>query len=109
MIFSSIFLRKILQMFMIYYACFGLTINLHFFRLNAATPPINKVWLMGGAELTKSFAAANLIDEVILFTVNKAIGEGIPLGVDLTPFDQVDEGVMGEEFKFKIYRRKNTA
>lgn len=60
---------------------------------------------MGGAELTKSFAASNLIDEVVLFTVPKTLGEGIPLGVDLTSFNLKDEGTVGE-LKFKYYVKK---
>lgn len=61
---------------------------------------------MGGAELTKSFAENNLIDEVVLFTVPKKIGEGLPLGVDLASFNQIEEGVLGD-FKFKRLGRIN--
>ncbi len=61
---------------------------------------------MGGAALTQSFSDNNLIDEVTVFTIPKKLGQGIPLGLDLTSFNQIEEGSLGQ-LKFKKLGRIN--
>jgi dihydrofolate reductase len=59
-------------------------------------PPVGKIWLMGGSELIKSFVQDKLIDEIILFTIPKSLGEGIPLGINLDEdFTKINEDLVG--------------
>lgn len=45
--------------------------------------PIERLWLMGGAQLAKSFYDLNLIDEIFLFVMPEKIGAGIALSQDI--------------------------
>lgn len=40
------------------------------------------IWLLGGAELAKSFDEANLIDEYVITVIKKKLGDGIKLNVN---------------------------
>ena len=40
---------------------------------------LRRVWLAGGGQVASAFAAAGLIDEVLLATIPVALGSGIPL------------------------------
>lgn len=44
------------------------------------------IWLLGGANLAKSFAEDRLIDEIILTIVPQTLGDGIPLGLSFNSF-----------------------
>lgn len=44
---------------------------------------IKRIWLLGGAELIKSFKDCNLIDECIITVIPKKLGEGIALPSNL--------------------------
>lgn len=64
------------------------------------------IWLLGGAELVKSFAQEGLIDEVILTIVPRILGEGIPLGLTFESFDFRSEKVLTDGMIQKIYLRE---
>jgi dihydrofolate reductase len=56
--------------------------------------PLQRVWLVGGGEVAAAFAAANLIDELVLTTVPVTLGAGIGLfganAAALAQFEPVD-------------------
>jgi dihydrofolate reductase len=64
------------------------------------------IWLLGGAELAKSFAQEGLIDEVILTIVPRILGKGIPLGLIFESFDFRSEKVLTDGMIQKIYFRE---
>lgn len=66
------------------------------------------IWLLGGAELAKSFAQKGLINEVILTIIPKVLGEGIPLGLSFEKFDLIAEKALTDGMIQKIYLLKNT-
>lgn len=62
------------------------------------------IWLLGGSELIKSFAAENLIDECIITIIPVTIHKGIKLGLELGNFTLVSEkkcmdGIIQKTFK----------
>lgn len=66
------------------------------------------IWLLGGAELAKSFAQESLIDEIILTIVPQTLGTGIPLGLSFEKFDLTNEKSLTDGMVQKIYLRQNT-
>ena len=66
------------------------------------------IWLLGGAELAKSFAQEGLLNEVILTIIPQTLGEGIPLGLTFEKFDLTAEKALTDGMMQKIYSRKNT-
>ena len=44
------------------------------------------IWLLGGANLAKSFAEDGLIDKIILTIIPQILGDGIPLGLFFNDF-----------------------
>ncbi|PPE03409.1 dihydrofolate reductase family protein [Holospora curviuscula] len=64
------------------------------------------IWLLGGAELAKSFAQEGLIDEVILTIVPQTLGEGIPLGLTFEKFDLTAERALTDGMIQKTYLSK---
>jgi len=64
------------------------------------------IWLLGGAELAKSFAQECLVDEIILTIVPQALGAGIPLGLSFENFDLTTEKSLTDGMVQKIYLRK---
>ncbi len=64
------------------------------------------IWLLGGAELAKSFAQESLIDETILTIVPQTLGTGIPLGLSFEKFDLTAEKALKDGMIQKIYLRK---
>jgi riboflavin biosynthesis pyrimidine reductase len=64
------------------------------------------MWLLGGAELAKSFAQEGLINEVILTIIPQILGEGIPLGLTFEKFDLTAEKALTDGMIQKIYLRK---
>jgi dihydrofolate reductase len=64
------------------------------------------IWLLGGAELAKSFAQGGLIDEIILTIVPQTLGEGIPLGLNLDDFDLVSENSLMDGITQRVYLRE---
>ena len=64
------------------------------------------IWLLGGSQLATSFAQEDLIDEVILTIVPKALGAGIPLGLTLENFDLIAKKSLMDDMIQKIYLRK---
>lgn len=64
------------------------------------------VWLLGGAELAKSFAQNKLIDEIILTIVPQILGEGIPLGLAFDGFHLTSEKPLMDDMIQRIYLRK---
>lgn len=48
--------------------------------------PGKNIWLLGGAELVKSFSNDELIDECIITVIPITLGKGIPLGLDFSKF-----------------------
>ena len=52
--------------------------------------PKQNIWLLGGAELIKSFDKENLIDEAIITIVPAVLGEGIKLDLSYESFTLVN-------------------
>lgn len=78
-----------------------------FMQLMAERRSNKDIWLLGGAELAKSFAKENLIDEIILTIVPQKLGDGIALDLNLDNFDLFDEqDLMGGMIQ-KIYLRRS--
>ena len=64
------------------------------------------IWLLGGAELAKSFAQESLIDEIILTIIPQTLGTGIPLGLSFENFDLTTEKSPTDGMVRKNYLRK---
>jgi len=64
------------------------------------------IWLLGGAELVKSFAQDGLIEECIITIVPTVLGEGIPLELPYEDFDLVETKTVLEDIVQKKYLRK---
>jgi len=62
-------------------------------------------WLLGGANLAKSFAEVGLIDEIILTIIPQTLGEGIPLGLPFKNFYQTNEQPLMDGMIQRIYLR----
>lgn len=63
------------------------------------------IWLLGGANLAKSFAENGLIDEIILTIVPLSLGDGIPLGVSFDNFYLSQEKTLMDGIVQKVYLR----
>lgn len=63
------------------------------------------IWLLGGANLVKSFAKDGLIDEIILTIVPQIIGDGIPLGLSFNRFYLTSEKPLMDCMIQRIYLR----
>jgi dihydrofolate reductase len=66
------------------------------------------IWLLGGAQLVRSFAKVDLIDEIILTIVPQTLGAGIPLGLTFENFDLKTEKALIDGMVQKVYLRKKT-
>lgn len=64
------------------------------------------VWLLGGAELVKSFAQEGLIDECIVTIVPSVLGEGIPLILPYGDFDLAETKTVLDGIVQNKYMRK---
>lgn len=64
------------------------------------------IWLLGGADLAKSFARLKRIDEIILTIVPESLGEGIPLDLSFDDFNLVNKKALMNDMVQKIYLRK---
>jgi dihydrofolate reductase len=64
------------------------------------------IWLLGGAQLARSFAEESLIDEIILTIISKRLGNGIALGISLENFDLFSEQELIDGMVQKVYLRK---
>ena len=65
------------------------------------------IWLLGGAELAKSFAKEGLIDEIMLTIVPQVLGDGIPLGLSFNNFDLSEERRLMDGMVQRLYLRKD--
>ncbi len=63
------------------------------------------IWLLGGANLAKSFAEVGLIDEIILTIIPQTLGEGIPLGLPFKNLYQTSEQPLMDGMIQRIYLR----
>ncbi len=63
------------------------------------------IWLLGGANLSKSFAEDGLIDEIILTIVPQILGDGIPLGLSFNDFYLTREQTLMDGMIQRIYLR----
>jgi dihydrofolate reductase len=64
------------------------------------------LWLLGGAELIKSFAALALIDECIITIIPTTLGEGIPLSLPYENFELTETKECKAGIVQKIYEKK---
>lgn len=64
------------------------------------------LWLLGGAELIKSFAALDLIDECIITIIPTVLGEGIPLSLPYEDFELTQTKECKAGIEQKIFERK---
>lgn len=71
-----------------------------------STKQHQNLWLLGGADLIKSFAALCLIDECIVTIIPTALGEGIPLSLPYEDFDLTQPKECKAGIVQKIYVRK---
>lgn len=67
-----------------------------------------KLWLLGGAELIKSFATLGLIDECIITMIPTSLGEGIPLSLPYKEFELTQTKECKAGIKQKIYKKKKS-
>ena len=65
------------------------------------------IWLLGGAELAKSFSDCSEIDEYIITIIPVNLGEGIKLDIDYSQFIQTDE-ISLKGIVQKTYIKKQT-
>ena len=63
------------------------------------------LWLLGGAELIKSFADLGLIDECITTIIPTSLGEGIPLSLPYKDFELTNTKKCKEGIVQKTYVR----
>ncbi|GGI78530.1 dihydrofolate reductase family protein [Legionella impletisoli] len=63
------------------------------------------IWLLGSANLAKSFAEVGLIDEIILTIIPQTLGEGIPLGLSFNKFYLTNEQPLMDGMIQRIYLR----
>ncbi len=63
------------------------------------------IWLLGGANLAKSFVEEGLIDEIILTIVPKTLDSGIPLGLSFNSFYLTSEKPLMDGMVQRIYLR----
>lgn len=63
------------------------------------------IWLLGGANLAKSFAEDGLIDEIILTIVPQILGDGIPLGLSFDNFYLTSEKPLMDGMIQRTYLR----
>jgi dihydrofolate reductase len=64
------------------------------------------LWLLGGAELIKSFVDLSLIDECIITIIPAVLGEGIPLPLPYEDFKLIQTKECKAGIEQKIYERK---
>ena len=64
------------------------------------------LWLLGGAELIKSFAALSLIDECIITIIPTALGEGIPLSLPYEDFELIHTKECKVGIVQKVYEKR---
>jgi len=64
------------------------------------------IWLLGGAELAKSFARDGLIDEIVLTTIPQILDKGIPLGLTFEGFNLTSEESLKDGLTQKTYLKK---
>jgi dihydrofolate reductase len=75
-----------------------------FLALIQQDPKIQRVWLLGGAELIASFKAYDLIDECIITVIPKSLGEGIALpanvfnGMQEVESKQFSQGIVEKRY-----------
>lgn len=67
------------------------------------------VWLLGGAELNKSFCDLNLIDECIITVVPVTLGDGIPLSISLNDFKLARIKKFQDNLVQKTYLKNNNS
>ncbi|KTD45185.1 dihydrofolate reductase [Legionella quinlivanii] len=66
------------------------------------------IWLLGGANLAKSFAEDRLIDEIILTIVPQILGDGIPLGLSFDNFYLTNEEPLMDNIIQRTYLRNQS-
>jgi dihydrofolate reductase len=64
------------------------------------------IWLLGVAELAKSFAQQSLIDEIILTIVPQTLDEGIPLGLVFDNFNLTSKKLLMDGIVQQVYLRQ---
>lgn len=69
--------------------------------------PNQDIWLLGGAELIKSFAVEKLIDECIITLIPKYLNDGIKLELPIGEFDLISEKLCMDSIIQKTYKRKD--
>lgn len=68
--------------------------------------PNADIWLLGGAQLAKSFAQENLIDELIITVVPTVLHEGIKLDLPYDNFNLLETKQCRGNMVQKFYERK---
>jgi len=65
------------------------------------------IWLLGGAELVKSFAKLKLIDECIITVIPTNLHEGIKLEIPLDDFSLLETKDCGEGIYQRVFLKKS--
>ncbi len=68
--------------------------------------PNDNVWLLGGAELVKSFAKLKLIDECIITIIPTFLKEGIKLEIPYNDFMLKETKNSGEGIRQQVFLKK---
>lgn len=71
-----------------------------------STHPNDDVWLLGGAELVKSFAELKLIDECIITIIPQSLKEGIKLELSYDNFILKETKDCGGGIRQQIFLKK---
>lgn len=61
------------------------------------------IWLLGGAELIKSFAKERLIDECVITVIPKKLGEGIKLELPYEDFTLIESKMCMDGIQQQLY------
>lgn len=89
-------------------SCIEITNNnpVEFMKKIRARESDKDIWLLGGAELAKSFAREDLIDEIILTIIPQTLGDGISLGLSFADFNIKSDQPLMEGMIQRVYLRK---
>lgn len=79
---------------------------IHFMKKMQDRKSGKDIWLLGGAQLAKSFAEENLIDEIVLTIVPQNLRSGIPLALSFDMFNLTEEKPLMDGMIQKIYLNK---
>lgn len=76
-------------------------------EINSSTKNLKDTWLLGGAELVKSFAKEGLIDECVITIIPQLLGEGIKLEIPYADFNLIATKTLSHAIVQQFYEKRN--